>query len=68
MEYFATKSANKALQKTQTALASFRIRLSHIGLLPVCGSLPVIRAHFGLLSAGVSAPRYIILQVMGYNG
>jgi hypothetical protein len=45
--------ANKALQKTQTALGSFSILLSHNGLLPVHGSLPVARARFGLLSAGV---------------
>ena len=45
--------ANKALQKTQTALGSFSILLSHNGLLRVHGSLPVARARFGLLSAGV---------------
>jgi hypothetical protein len=48
-----TVFANKALQKTQTALGSFSILLSHNGLLPVHGSLPVARARFGLLSAGV---------------
>ncbi len=48
--------ANKALQKTQTALGSFSILLSHNGLLPVHGSLPVARARFGLLSAGVRRP------------
>ena len=45
--------ANKALQKTQTALGSFSIRLSHNGLLPRHAVLPVIMARFGLLSAGV---------------
>jgi len=45
--------ANKALQKTQTALFSFSIRLSHNGLLPRHAVLHVIMARFGLLSAGV---------------
>ena len=51
---YMQKTANKALQKTQTALSSFGIFLSHNGLVPVCGLLPVVTARFGLLSAGVS--------------
>jgi hypothetical protein len=47
------RMANKALQKTQTALGSFRRRLSHNGLLLYHGLLPVFRVCFGLLSAGV---------------
>ena len=47
--------ANKVLQMTQTALGSFGISLSHNGLVPVYGSLPVVRARFGRLSTGVSA-------------
>jgi hypothetical protein len=45
--------ANKALQKTQTALCNFSIRLSHNGLLQRHAVLPVMMARFGLLSAGV---------------
>ena len=45
--------ANKALQKTQTALGSLSIFLSPNGLLPRHAVLPVIMARFGLLSAGV---------------
>jgi hypothetical protein len=37
MEYYATKSANKALQATPTALGNFRIRLSHNGLVAISG-------------------------------
>jgi len=48
------KSANNALQQTKTALASFNIFLSHNGLLPRVGSLPVVRARFRLLKASVS--------------
>ena len=45
--------ANKALQKTRTALVSFDILLSHKVWVVILGSLPVIMARFGLLSAGV---------------
>jgi hypothetical protein len=54
--------ANKALQKTRNALVSFDILLSHKVWVVILGSLPVIMARFGLLSAGVSGlkhcPRY----------
>ncbi len=46
--------ANKALQQTKPALASFGIFLSHNGLLSCVGSLPVVTARFWLLKAGVS--------------
>jgi hypothetical protein len=45
--------ANKALQKTRTALVSFDILLSYKVWVVILGSLPVIMARFGLLSAGV---------------
>jgi hypothetical protein len=45
---------NKVLQKTKTAVASFGIFLSHNGLLPHQGSLPVVMARLGHLMAGVS--------------
>jgi len=45
--------ANKALQKTRTALVSFDILLSHKVWVVILGSLPVIMARFGLLSAGI---------------
>ena len=45
--------ANKALQKTRTALVSFDILLSHKVWVVILGSLPVIMARFGLLSAAV---------------
>jgi hypothetical protein len=50
--------ANKALQKTRTALVSFDILLSHKVWVVILGSLPVIMARFGLLSAGVSAAKH----------
>ena len=50
---YAGRCANKALQMTQTALGSFGIFLSHNGLVLVYGSLPVVKARFGQLSAGV---------------
>jgi hypothetical protein len=40
--------ANNVLQKTNTAVASFRIFLSHNGLLPRQGSLPVVRGGVGV--------------------
>ena len=46
--------ANKALQKTRNALVNFDILLSHKVWVVILGSLPVIMARFGLLSAGVS--------------
>jgi hypothetical protein len=53
---YAGRCANKALQMTQTAFGNFGIFLSHNGLAPICGSLPVVRARFGQLSAGVMLP------------
>ena len=56
--------ANKVLQMTQTALGSFGVSLSHNGLVPIYGSLPVVRARFGRLSTGVSnLPRHERLLV-----
>ena len=43
----------KRCTKTQTARGSFSIFLSHNGVLPGHGSLPVTMARFGLVSAGV---------------
>ena len=45
--------ANQALQKTRSALVSFDILLSHKVWVVILGSLPVIMARFGHLSAGV---------------
>jgi len=45
--YERRKSANNVLQKTNTAVASFSIRLSHNGLVPRQGSLPVVRGGVG---------------------
>ena len=47
-------NANKALQPTNTALASFSIRLSHNGLVPRQGALPVVTAQCWRLKASVS--------------
>jgi len=54
MGSFYKAKANKALQMTQTALGNFGIFLSHNGLRVWHGSLPVVTARFGQLSAGVS--------------
>jgi hypothetical protein len=50
---WAARTPNKVLQPTQTALGHFSLFLSHNGLLPCHGSLPVTRARFGLLNTGV---------------
>jgi hypothetical protein len=48
------KSANNCVQQTQTVLASFSVSLSHIGMVLGQGSLPVVRARFGLLTHRVT--------------
>ena len=47
-------SGNSLAAYPTAALGNFSIFLSHNGWVPICGSLPVIRARFGRLSAGVS--------------
>ena len=61
--YYDMKNANKHMQQTKTALASFGIPLSHSGLVLSRGVLPVVRARFWLLKASVShLCEYKILQ------
>jgi hypothetical protein len=43
----ASESPNKVLQKTKTAIVKFGIFLSHNGLLPIYGLLPVMTGGFG---------------------
>ena len=47
------KTANKSLQKTQTALNSFSIIARHKGFSGIIGFLLPVRMHFALLSSGV---------------
>ncbi len=65
VRYVVMRIANNALQQTKTALASFNIRLSHTGLLPRQGLLPVVRARFWLLKASVSHLPYCNRQFGG---
>jgi hypothetical protein len=45
--FFGTGTANKVLQKTKTAIANFRIFLSHNGLVAHDAWLPVVRGGVG---------------------